>query len=166
MADLCRSLALARSSKTAYAGHRRIFSDFCSTLGFDEFSLSESELALAVAHFACGHSVNSAAGYLSALQNYWTAAGAGTLPRGPAFNLFFRGLKRLLGTADEVVHTTALSIKDLGILVAGLDKSNPDHVCFGAECIAGSFLALRTEDHVDGRLRWGDIYPQAPTSAG
>jgi hypothetical protein len=114
-----------------------------------------------VAHYTCNHTVNSVPAYLSAIQHLYNAAGAGKLPRDHSFKEFTRGLSRLFGTADEVVRTTALSTADLHNICEKLDWSNPTDVCFGAQIITAFFLALRTEDHVDGRLRWGDVYPQA-----
>ena len=159
MVDFCRSLALARSSKIAYAGHIKIYKDFCNTR-FDEFTLSETELALSVTHFTLGHTVSSVPSFLSAVQHYWTAADAGLLPKGPAFKLFHRGLKRVFGTTDEVVRTTALTVEDLATMCSKLDMTDPNQVSFGCEIITAFFLALRTEDHVDGRLQHRDIYPQ------
>ena len=118
-----------------------------------------------VAHFVMGHTVNSVPSYLSALQNLFSTAGAGPLPRGPKFLLFLRGLRRLLGPSDEVVRTRALSVQELEAILASLDWRNPDDVCFGAQLVVAFMLALRTEDHTDGRLRWGDLYPQADGSA-
>lgn len=40
-----------------------------------------------------------------------------------------------------------------------LDVSDADSVRFGAQLLMAFFFALRTEDHVNGRLLWGDIYP-------
>ena len=164
LVDLCRSLSLSRGSKGAYASSLRTYADFCDTFGFDELSLSETELAIAVAQYTLRHTVNAVPPYLSAIQHLWNEAGVGPLPRGPAFKLFHRGLKRLFGTADEVVRTTAITVGDLAALCSRLDRTDPTAVCFGATIIIAFFLALRTEDHVDGRLRWGDIFPQADGS--
>jgi hypothetical protein len=43
--------------------------------------------------------------------------------------------------------------------VRSLDVSDADSVRFGAQLLMAFFFALRTEDHVNGRLLWGDIYP-------
>jgi hypothetical protein len=110
-------------------------------------------------HFTLGHTVTSVPSYLSAIQHYWTAADAGPLPKGPAFKLFHRGLKRVFGTSDEVVRTTAISVEDLSTICSKLDMRDPNQVSFGCEIITAFFLALRTEDHVDGKLRNGDIFP-------
>ena len=133
---------------------------FCESCNFDPLVITEDQLAMATAHFALGHTVNSVGPYLSALQHLYNEAGAGSLPRGPGFLNCVRGLRRLFGPADVVVRTKALSLPDIHSIAASLDLSDPDDVCFGAEIILAFFLALRTEDHTAGRLRWGDIYPQ------
>ena len=160
MVDLCRSLSLARSSKETYAGHQKIFVDCCAAFGFDHLSVSEYQLSLAVAHFTLGHSVRSVPSYLSAIQHLYTAADAGPLPRGPSFQLFTRGLMRLFGSADEVVRARALDMDGLRRIIAHLDTSDPDDICFCAMLLVAFFLALRTEDAVDGRIRAGDVFPR------
>jgi hypothetical protein len=111
-----------------------------------------------------GHTVKSVPSYLSALQNLFDSAGAGPLPRGPKFLLFLKGLQRLLGPSDEVVRTRALGVDELERILASLDRKVPADACFGAQLVVAFFLCLRTEDHTDGRLRWGDIYPQGDGS--
>lgn len=157
---MCCQLHLAGSSRRAYAGHQGIFIKFCEEFDLDPLLVSEDELCLVVAHFALGHTVNSVPPYLSALQDLFTSAGAGPLPRGPKFLLFCRGLKRLLGTADEVVRARALSLDDVARICASLNQRDPADVGFGLQMIFAFFLALRTEDHTGGRLRWGDVFPQ------
>ena len=137
---------------------------FCAEFGLEPLLIDEDELSLVVAHFAMGHTVNSVPPYLSALQNLFDSAGAGPLPRGPKFLLFLKGLQRLLGPSDEVVRTRALGVVELLHILASLDRSVPEDACFGAQLVVAYFLCLRTEDHTDGRLKWGAIYPQADGS--
>jgi hypothetical protein len=87
-------------------------------------------------------------------------AGGGPLPRGPKFLRFLRGLNRLLGPADEVVRARALGWDELELILASLDRSVPSEVGFGAQLVVAFSLCLRTEDHTDGRLLWGDVFPQ------
>ena len=159
-----RCIHIAGSSKRAYGGHHKIFLAFCAELQLAPLLINEDELSLAVAHFAMGHTVKSVPSYLSALQNLFDSAGAGPLPRGPKFLLFLKGLMRLLGPADEVVRTRALGVEELHKILASLDRAVPEDACFGAQLVVAFFLCLRTEDHTDGRLRWGDIYPQGDGS--
>jgi hypothetical protein len=107
---LCRGLHIADSTERTYRSHHKIFLEFCAEFEMDPFSITEEELSLVVAHFTLGHTVNSVASYLSAIQNLFDSAGAGPLPRGPNFLSFQRGLKRLMGPADEVVRTRAIGI--------------------------------------------------------
>jgi hypothetical protein len=130
----------------------------------DPLLVSEDELCEVVCHFALGHTTGSVASYMSAIQDMYNNAGAGSLPRGPKFLLFIRGLKRLFGPADEVVRTRSLGAEELELLLGSLDRGDPDEVSFGAQLVVAFMLALRTEDHTDGRLRWGDIYPQSDGS--
>ena len=148
------------NSKRAYAGHQDQFINFCGAFDIDPLTVSELELCLAVTYYATGHTVNSVPPYLSALQNLYDNNGAGPLPRGPRFHCFHRGLKRMLGSADVVVHTRAITMEDLARICTSLDPTDPIDACFGAQITTAFFLALRTEDHTDGRLRWGDVYPQ------
>jgi hypothetical protein len=137
---------------------------FCEAFGLEPFQISEEELCLVVAHYAMGHTTTSVPGYLSALQNLYTSVGAGQLPKGPGFVTFLRGLYRLLGPADEVVRTRALGIDELETILRSLGVDDPNEVSFGAQLVVAFMLALRTEDHTDGRLRWGDVYAQADGS--
>ena len=108
-----------------------------------------------------GHTVNSVASYMSAVQNFYDGMGNGPLPRGPGFLLAHKGLKRLLRAPDQVVQTRTLELQQLRDVVTAADANDPDAVCMVAEMIIAFFLCLRTEDHVAGRLLWGDIYPQS-----
>ena len=45
-------------------------------------------------------------------------------------------------------------------MVEAVNGAVRSEVSFAAQLLVAFFLALRTEDHTDGRLRWGDIYPQ------
>jgi hypothetical protein len=111
-----------------------------------------------------GHTVNSVKPYMSAVQNMFDMHGAGPLPRGPGFVLTCRGLRRLLGPADCVEKTRALSAAQVKKILRSLNKRDPADICFGAEVVVAFWLALRTEDHTAGRLRWGDVYPQSDGS--
>jgi hypothetical protein len=164
MVTFCKSLHIAGSSRATYGGHHRIFLEFCETFGIDPLFLSEFELAMAVLHFAMGHTVKSVPPYLSALQYLYDEVGAGPLPRGPFFISFLRGLNRLLSASDEVVRTRAITIEDLATIVRSLDTKSPVEVALATQITLAFFLCLRTEDHTGGRLRWGDIYPQADGS--
>jgi hypothetical protein len=161
---LCRELRLAHGSHKTYGGHQGQFLAFCEAFELDPFSLTEEELCMVGAYFTMGHTVNSLDSFMSAVQSLYNDAEAGELPRSARFLLFKRGLKRLLGPADEVVPTTALGVGELSDMLASLDQCNPEDVRFGAQVTVAFFLALRTEDHTDGRLRWGDIYPQSDGS--
>jgi hypothetical protein len=164
LVQLCRSIRIAASSRKTYRGHQKIFMRCCEAFDMDPLLVSEDELCLVVAHFVMDHTSGSVASYLSALQDLYTSAGAGPLPRGPKFLEFLRGLKRLLGPADEVVRTRALGIEELGAILSSLDMADPSEVSFGAQLVVAFMLALRTEDHTDGRMRWGDVFPQADGS--
>lgn len=157
---MCKKLHIASSSRTTYASHQDHFLAFCDAFDKDPLTLSGSDLAEAVAYFALGHTSVSIPSYLSALQNLYDQHGAGPLPRGPAFLLAIRGLRRILGPADTVVRTKALSLEDLSRLVAALSPTDPASTCLAAQMLVAFFLCLRTEDHCAGRLRWGDVYPQ------
>jgi hypothetical protein len=157
---VCRSMHIASSTKGTYEAHHRVFLGCCDAFGLDPLDLHEDGLAMVVIHFAMGHTVSSVPSYLSAIQNFYDVHGGGKLPRGPAFVLTYRGLRRLLGPADTVVRTKAVSMEELRAIVLSLDTSDPADCCFGAQIIVAFFLTLRTEDHVGGRMRWGDIFPQ------
>ena len=115
---------------------------------------------MAMVHFSMGHTVNSVPSYMSALQKLYDGAALGPLPRGPSFALVLRGLKRLLATSDQVVQTRAITMQHLHAMVQSLDIKDPESVCFACHLIIAFFLCLRTEDHVNGRLKWGAVYPQ------
>jgi hypothetical protein len=134
--------------------------DCCDAFGFDPLTVDEEELALVVAYFAMGHTTGSVPSYLSALQNLFDTAGGGPLPRGGTFIPFVKGLNRLLGPADQVVRTRALMWEELEGILSSLNKAVPGDVVFGAQLVVAFSLCLRTEDHTDGRLRWGDVFPQ------
>ena len=161
---LCRSLHITGSSRKGYHGLQRQFIDFCQEFDLDPLTVSEDELCKAAAYFTLGHTVNSVDGYMSALQDMYTTAGVGPLPRGPKFKLFKRGLMRLFCAADEVIRTRALGIEELVLILKSLDLNDIDDVSFGAEMCVAFLLCLRTEDHTDGRLRWGDVYMQVDGS--
>ena len=119
---------------------------------------------MAIVFFTMGHSVTTVDSYVSALNNLYNLSGVGDLPRGAAYYQCAKGLKRLLGPADPVVRTRALELEGLGTILASINQSSADQVSFAAELVVAYLLALRTEDHTDGRLRWGDVYPQADGS--
>lgn len=149
---LCSRIHIAGSSRKTYAGHHKIFFEFCEEFGLEPLLINQDELALVVAHFAMRHTVKSVPPFLSALQNLYDGAGAGPLPRGPKFLLFLKGLQRLFGPSDEVVRTRALTVEELERILASLDRAVPEDACFGAQLVVAFFLCLRTEDHTDGRL--------------
>ena len=164
LVELCRHLRLAMGSHRTYKGAQTKFLEFCEAFEMDPVSLTEDELCMVGAYFAMGHTVHSLDSYMSALQSFYNDEGAGELPRAAKFALFKKGIKRLLGAADEVVPTKALGVEELHAMLCSLDRTNRDELSFGAQMVVAFFLALRTEDHTDGRLRWGDIYPQADGS--
>jgi hypothetical protein len=160
LVKLCKRLHIAASSRVTYAHHHDLYLQFCEDFNVDPLAPSEDDLALAAVCFTMGHTVNSVKSYMSAVQNLFDMHGAGPLPRGPGFVLACRGLRRLLGPADSVERTRALSAAELKRILRSLDRRKADDVCFGAELVVAFWLALRTEDHTAGRLRWGDVYPQ------
>jgi hypothetical protein len=102
---------------------------------------------------------------MSAVANLFASSGADNeLPRGRVYIQFCKGIMRLFGPADEVVRTRALGMDELGLILSQINLKSREQVCFGAQITVAFFLALRTEDHTDGRLRWGDVYPQADGS--
>jgi hypothetical protein len=131
------------------------------TFGLDPLRLDEQALSKAVLYFALGHSVNTVPSYLSAIQKVYTLSGAGDLPRSPVFKMFQAGVRRLFGAADEVVQIKAIQFAEMVTILDSLSWDDPADVCFGAQMLTAFFLALRTEDHTGGRLRWGDVFPQA-----
>lgn len=157
---LCRRLHISKSSRDTYNSSQRIFLAFCADFGKDPLAITEHDLCEAVVHFAMQHTVRSVASYVSAIQNLWMEAGLGDLPRGPAYQLTRRGLERLLGPADVVVRTRAISVAELKAIVDALNPACPEDIVFALELIVAFFLCLRTEDHTAGRLRWGDVYVQ------
>jgi hypothetical protein len=126
------------------------------TFGLDPLRLDEQALSKAVLYFALGHSVNTVPSYLAAIQKVYTLSGAGDLPRSPVFKMFQAGVRRLFGAADEVVQIKAIQFAEMVTILDSLSWDDPADVCFGAQMLTAFFLALRTEDHTGGRLRWGD----------
>lgn len=164
MVELCKRMHIAATSRTVYEGKQKLFITFCHTCGFDPYTLSEDELCMAVAHFSLGHSVTTVGQYLSAIQNMWTSAGAGPLPRGDRFHRFNKGLHRLLDASDAVVHTRPISIDDLKHLIKSLDATSAPDCSFACQLITAFFLALRTEAHSSGHMIWKDISVEADGS--
>jgi hypothetical protein len=160
MVSLCRRVHIAASSLGTYKGLQSIFMQCCKAFGLDPMTINQEELSWVVCHYALDHTTNSVASYLSAIQNLYYSAGTGAIPRGADFLLFLRGLKRLFSPADEVVRTRALGMGELEQILASLDTTDVNDVSFGAQLVVAFMLALRTEDHTDGRLRWGDVYAQ------
>jgi hypothetical protein len=139
--------------------------DFCKTFKIEPFLLSENDLCMAISHFSLQHTVNSVPSYVSAIQKLFNETASGPLPRSFAYYSTIRGLRRLLGPADEVVRTTAISLPELALIIRSLNLNDPDEVCFGAESLTAFFFGLRAEDvHSDGRLRMQDIYPESDGS--
>ena len=164
LVKLCRSLCIAGSSRKTYAVAQKGYMAASEAFGFEPLLATEDQLCQAVAYFAMGHTVSSVDSYVSAIANMFNNSAAGDLPRGPGYYQFVKGLKRLLGPADQVVRTRALLMTELELILAWLDQANAEQVSFGAEMLLAFLLALRTEDHTDGRLRWGDVYPQSDGS--
>jgi hypothetical protein len=160
MVSVCKSVHVKASTKGTYGVNQRIFLRYCEAGGIDPLLVTEDQLCEAVCHFALGHTVNSVMPYLSALQNLFDREGMGRLPRGPSLGLTLRGLQRLFGPADVVVRSRAISLEDVQRLVVAADVGSPDEVCFVTQVLVAFFLCLRTDDHCNGRLRWGDVYPQ------
>ena len=98
LVKLCRFMYLSSGSRTTYGRHHDIFIQFCSTFDIDPLLITEDELCMSIIHFSMGHTVNSVASYMSAVQNFYDGMGNGPLPRGPGFLLAYKGLKRLLRT--------------------------------------------------------------------
>ena len=73
-----------------------------------------------------------------------------------------KGLQRLLGSADVVIRSKALMASELKTIIASLNPSLASDVVFACQIIIAFFLCLRTctEDHVGGRLRWGNVFIQ------
>jgi integrase len=159
MASFARSIHLA-SSKAAYKGSQSIFIDFCKTFSIEPFLLSEDDLCLVICHYALQHTVNSVPSYVSAIQKLFDETACGPLPRSHAFHSTMRGLKRLLGPSDQIVRATAISIQEVAKLLRSVTLTDPDEVCFGAQTLTAYMFGLRAQDHCDGRLRMGDIYPE------
>ena len=164
MTGVARRMHIARSSRSTYESQHNVFLEWCEAFRVDPLALSAEQLSECVVHFAMGHTVNSVASYLSALQNFYDCHGAGKLPKSAEFYMVLKGLKRMLGAADVVVRAKAVSLEDVMHVVGSLDPAAPDDCCFAAELIFAFFLFLRTEDHVAGRLKWKDIYLQADGS--
>ena len=55
-------------------------------------------------------------------------------------------------------------MQELRSIVESLDPAIPADVVFACQCIIAYFLCLRTEDHVGGRLRWGNVFIQVDRS--
>jgi hypothetical protein len=160
LAVIARAMHISAGTRGTYVSLQRVFIEFCENFGRDPLGLTEDDLCVCVVDFALGHTVRSVLSYVSAIQNLWDSEGKGPLPRGSAYLLTCRGLRRLLGTADVVVRTRALSLTELRSIIDTLDPTVPEDCCFALEMIVAFFLCLRTEDHVAGRLRWGHVYVQ------
>jgi hypothetical protein len=161
MVSMCKTLDLAVGSKRTYAGHHKIFLSFCAAFDIEPLAITEVELCRCCAHFVLGHSVRSLPSYMSAVANLFESSGADNeLPRGRAYMQFCKGVMRLFGPADEVVRTRALGLEELLLILGKVNVMDREQVCFAAQITVAFFLALRTEDHTDGRLQWGDVYPQ------
>ena len=138
-----------------------------SSLSPSGLVITEVELCRHCAHFVLGHSVQSLPSYMSVVTSLFASSGADNeLPRGRAYMQFCKGVMRLFGPADEVVRTRALGLEELLLILGQVNVMDMEQVCFAAQITVAFFLALRTdpEDHTDGRLRWGDVYPQADGS--
>lgn len=155
--SLSKCLNLAPNSRKTYRGQHIIFLRYCKAYGLEPLAISEDELLRVMAHYVCGHTSGSLDSYASAIQNLYTEAGAGDLPRGQVYKLGMRGLKRIFESADEVVRMRALSLDEVAAMLRQLDWNVAADVSFGAQLLLGFMLALRPEDYTDGRLQWGDF---------
>ena len=84
----------------------------------------------------------------------------GGLPRRTKYIQFCKGINRMFSSADEVVRTRALGMEELVAILQAINRSCREQVAFTAQIVVAFFLCLRTEDHVDAKLLWGDVYPQ------
>ena len=165
LVSMCMSLHIAASSRKTYEGHQRIYIAFCEAFDINPLAITEEELCRCCCHFALGHSVKSLPSYMAAVNNLYIESGIQEeLPRGVKFIKFCKGIQRMFGSADEVVRTRALGLEELKAILEEVNVTCREQVTFAAQIVVAFFLALRTEDHTDGKLLWGDIYPQADGS--
>lgn len=157
MVSFAKSLHLAASTRDTYRGGQSQFIEFCQSFDIEPFLLTEEQLCMVAVFFCLGHTVKSLPSFMSAVQNLFLEAGAGPLPRSFAFHSTLRGMRRLLGAADEVVRTSSLSLDDIRRVLEAVDFSVGSEVGFGAQMLAAFFFCLRTEDHCEGRLHMGDV---------
>jgi hypothetical protein len=158
MVTMCKGMDISTSSRGTYKVHQQQFLDCCNAFKLDPLAITEEQLCMVVVHFALTHTTKSVKSYLSAVQKMYDYADRGPLPRGVKYTIFNKGLERLLGQADVLVRTRALSLDEVLDILQALDLTNPEHVCFGTQTMVAFLLCLRTEDHTNGRLRWGDVY--------
>jgi hypothetical protein len=158
---MCTTLHIASSSRRTYEGHQRIYMVFCDAFGINPLAITEAELCRCCLHFALGHSVTSLPSYMAAVANLYIENGIeGGLPRRTKYIQFCKGINRMFSSADEVVRTRALGMEELVAILQAINRSSREQVAFAAQIVVAFFLCLRTEDHVDGKLLWGDVYPQ------
>ncbi len=119
LVELCRRLRLAHDTHRTYGGHQNQFVRF-----YEAFELDPPSFMVGV-YFAMGHTVHSVDSFMSAVQSLYNDAGVGELPRSARFLLFKRGLKRLLGPADEPAPTVALAVDELERILLSLDRMLP-----------------------------------------
>jgi glutaredoxin len=99
---------ITESSRAVYKCRQKHYIAICVTCKFDPYTLSEEDLCVVVSHVTMTHSVAVALQYLSAIQDMWTTAGAGRLPRGPHFKQFMKTLPNRC-TTESVENLLALS---------------------------------------------------------
>jgi hypothetical protein len=161
LVTMCMNLHIASSSRKTYEGHQKIYMAFCDAFDINPLAITEAELCRCCLHFALGHSVNSLPSYMSAVANLYVENGiVDGLPRGTMFIRFCKGINRMFCSADEVVRTRALGLEELVAILQAINLSCREQVAFAAQIVVAFFLGLRTEDHVDGKMLWGDVYPQ------
>lgn len=157
LAGLARSCNLAIGTKATYQHNQQGFLNYCDLLHIDPLEIDEDELCMVGVAFCIHHSVTGLAPFMSAVQNLFYQVGGGDLPRNRRWQATFRGLRRLLGAADEPVRTRALSLDDVAAMVHTLDLRSPSDVCFGSQLLTAFFFALRTNEHCGGRIILGDL---------
>jgi hypothetical protein len=157
-------LDIGKGSSSTYASSWKFFLEFCDIFSVDPARLSEAELCLCITYFATRRTTSSIDSFVSAIQHIWNTEGFGPLPRGTRYLRAKKGLRRIFGTSDVVVRTRSVSVVEVKRIVDALDPSVLADVCFALEIIIAFFLCLRTEDHVAGRLLWGDVYGQSDGS--
>jgi hypothetical protein len=87
----------------------------------DPLGVTEDDLCLAVVDYSMRHTVRSIRSYMSAIQALWDEEEIGQLPRGARYLATVAGLNRLLGAADVVVRSRAVSVQEILTIIDSLD---------------------------------------------